>query len=100
MDADDTVVGAPDFGRLAPTYMMRIRDSFTSRTYWRRQLFRDGVRWHYWGVVHEYAHCDDPFIEERPPVSTTSSRVARRPKPRSAEIRATATCCFRGGTQS
>ena len=66
MDADDTVVGAPDFGRLgADVYAMRIRDSFTSCTYWRRQLFRDGVRWHYRGVVHEYAHCDDPFIEER-----------------------------------
>jgi glycosyltransferase involved in cell wall biosynthesis len=66
MDADDTVVGAPDFGRLsADVYAMRIRDNFTCCTYWRRQLFRDGIPWHYRGVVHEYAHCDNPFVEER-----------------------------------
>ena len=66
MDADDTVVGTPDFGGLsADVYAMRIRDSFTYCTYWRRQLFRDGMRWRYEGVVHEYAHCDDPFVEER-----------------------------------
>ena len=34
-------------------------------TYWRTQLFRDGMRWRYEGVVHEYANCDDPFVEER-----------------------------------
>src|SRR6476660_7725431 len=33
--------------------------------YWRRHLFRDGLRWRYEGVVHEYAVCDDPFVEER-----------------------------------
>ncbi|MEX0671195.1 MAG: glycosyltransferase [Pirellulales bacterium] len=41
MDADDTVVGTVDFGRLsADVYAMRI---FDGATYWRRQLFRDGV---------------------------------------------------------
>lgn len=66
MDADDRVAGAPDFRSLsADVYAMRISDSFTTCTYWRRQLFRDGMSWHYRGVVHEYAHCDDPFVEER-----------------------------------
>jgi tetratricopeptide (TPR) repeat protein len=66
MDADDTVVGAPDFSDLdADVYAMRIRDGLTTCTYWRRQLFRDGMRWRYEGVVHEYPHCDDPFVEAR-----------------------------------
>jgi methyltransferase (TIGR00027 family) len=66
MDADDTVVGTPDFtGLSADTYLMRICDSDTFCTYWRRQLFRDGMRWHYVGVIHEYAHCKDPYVEQR-----------------------------------
>jgi glycosyltransferase involved in cell wall biosynthesis len=64
MDADDTVVGTPDFGRLsADVYQLRYRDG--GAMYWRRQLFRDGMRWRYEGVVHEYATCDDPYVEER-----------------------------------
>src|ERR1700756_1269395 len=64
MDADDTVVGTPDFGRLsADVYQLRYRDGGVM--YWRRQGFRDGLRWRYEGVVHEYATCDDPFVEER-----------------------------------
>jgi len=63
IDADDAVVGTPDFGRLsADVYQLRYGEDFT---YWRRQLFRDGLRWRYEGVVHEYAECDDPFVEER-----------------------------------
>ena len=66
MDADDTVVGTPDFtGLSADAYLMRICDSDTFCTYWRRQLFRDGMRWHYVGVIHEYAHCKDPYGEQR-----------------------------------
>jgi glycosyltransferase involved in cell wall biosynthesis len=66
MDADDTIVGTPDFrGLSADVYAMRLCDSFTYCTYWRRLLFRDGMRWRYVGVVHEYPHCDDPFVEER-----------------------------------
>jgi len=63
MDADDTVVGTPDFSALsADVYAMRINDGLV---YWRRQLFRDGVPWRYVGVVHEYADCDLPFVETR-----------------------------------
>ena len=59
------VVGAPDFGGLsADVYNLR-NGQGAGFTYWRRQLFRDGLRWRYEGVVHEYAVCDDPFVEER-----------------------------------
>jgi glycosyltransferase involved in cell wall biosynthesis len=65
MDADDTVVGTPDFGGLsADVYNLRYGQG-AGFMYWRRQLFRDGLRWRYEGVVHEYAVCDDPFVEER-----------------------------------
>ncbi len=63
IDADDVVVGTVDFGRLSTdAYQLRYRDGFT---YWRRQLFRDGMPWHYKGVVHEYSGCERPFDETR-----------------------------------
>jgi tetratricopeptide (TPR) repeat protein len=63
MDADDIVSGTIDFNRLgADVYQLRCNDGFI---YWRRQLFRDGLPWRYEGVVHEYATCDDPYVEKR-----------------------------------
>lgn len=63
MDADDILVGEPQFRDLtADAYLMLIDDGVL---YWRRQLFRDGVRWRYQGVLHELAVCDDPITEER-----------------------------------
>lgn len=63
MDADDLLTGSPDFSGLrADVYSLRYGPG---TTYWRRQLFRDGLRWHYVGVLHEYADCHDPFTEER-----------------------------------
>jgi len=63
IDADDLVVGTPDFGRLgADVYQLRYGGDFT---YWRRQLFRDGLGWRYKGVVHEYADCAGRFTEAR-----------------------------------
>lgn len=63
MDADDTIVGSVDFSRLtADAYSMRFQDS---STYWRRQLFRDGVPWRYEGVLHEAAVCDQPVTDAR-----------------------------------
>ena len=54
IDADDIVVGTPDFTQLsADIYRMRLGDA--SFTYWRPQLFRDGARVRYEGVVHETA---------------------------------------------
>jgi glycosyltransferase involved in cell wall biosynthesis len=66
MDADDIVTGTLDLGRLnADVYATRVRDGETNCIYWRRQLFRDGMPWRYLGVVHEYPHCDDPYVEKR-----------------------------------
>ena len=63
MDADDIVVGTPDFsGLTADVYQMLYGPGVS---YWRRQLFRDGMPWHYVGVLHEYADCDQPFEESR-----------------------------------
>lgn len=54
IDADDIVVGTPDFTQLsADIYRMRLGEP--SFIYWRPQLFRDGVRVRYEGVVHEKA---------------------------------------------
>ncbi len=63
MDADDVLVGKPDFhGLTADAYLMLIDDGVV---YWRRQVFRDGVPWRYQGVLHELAVCDEPFTEAR-----------------------------------
>lgn len=63
MDADDTVQGTVDFSGLhADGYSMRLHDG---TTYWRRQLFRNGVPWRYAGVLHEVAVCDVPCTEAR-----------------------------------
>jgi Glycosyl transferase family 2 len=65
MDADDTVVGTPDFTSLsADIYLLRRRHS-SSTVYWRPELFRDGVRARWVGVTHEYATCDDPHVAVR-----------------------------------
>jgi len=65
VDADDRVLGKPDFSRLsADVYRLHYEKS-KGLTYWRRQLFRDGLGWRYEGVVHEYAVCDGPVVEQR-----------------------------------
>ena len=65
IDADDAVIGTPDFsGLTADVYAMRFGDG-PGMTYWRWQLFRDEVPWRYNGLVHEYAECDRPFTEAR-----------------------------------
>jgi glycosyltransferase involved in cell wall biosynthesis len=62
IDADDLVVGTPDFGRLsADVYQLRYGALLS---YWSRQLFRDGMAWHYKGQVHEYPDCAGPFDEQ------------------------------------
>lgn len=58
MDADDLLVGEPDFDALdADAYMMRIGTGFT---YWRTQVFKLERPWEYRGVLHEYAVCTEP----------------------------------------
>ena len=52
IDADDILVGTPDFTQLsADLYMLRRRIGTT--ICWRTQLFRDGLRWRWEGVIHE-----------------------------------------------
>jgi glycosyltransferase involved in cell wall biosynthesis len=64
IDADDTVSGTLDFTRLdADYYELRHRSSYG--TFWRPQVFRDGLRVRYAGVVHEYVESDDPIVATR-----------------------------------
>ncbi|ABM12100.1 glycosyltransferase [Mycolicibacterium vanbaalenii] len=63
MDADDLLVGTPEFsGLTADVYQLHYGPDVS---YWRRQLFRDGLPWRYVGVLHEYAECGGPCTEER-----------------------------------
>lgn len=63
VDADDLVSGDLDLtGLVADSYLLRYGPGFR---YWRKQLFRDGLRWRYEGVVHEYPACDDVVSEAR-----------------------------------
>ena len=66
MDADDTIVGTPDFTRLhADIYWMRCTDD-VGFTFWMPLVFRDGVTVRYQGVTHERATWDcDPCLEAR-----------------------------------
>jgi GR25 family glycosyltransferase involved in LPS biosynthesis/glycosyltransferase involved in cell wall biosynthesis len=63
VDADDLIIGDLDLGNLrADSYLLRYGDDFR---YWRKQIFRDGLRWRYVGAVHEHPICLDPATEER-----------------------------------
>lgn len=60
MDADDVLIGTPDFSRLdADAYQMR---HVAGVTYWRPRLFRNGLQVHYVGVTHEYPRWDGPAV--------------------------------------
>jgi glycosyltransferase involved in cell wall biosynthesis len=64
MDADDTIVGTPDFSRLdADIYALRYFGD--NDVFWRTMLVRDGapVRWQ--GVVHEVIMWDYPCASVR-----------------------------------
>jgi hypothetical protein len=62
IDADDVVVGTPDFTQLsADIYLLR-RKHTSSTIFWRAELFRDGVGVRWVGATHEYATCDDPTV--------------------------------------
>ncbi|WP_172831498.1 class I SAM-dependent methyltransferase [Mycobacterium asiaticum] len=67
IDADDTVVGSLELSELTAD-IYSLRHAGNEDTYWRPQIFRDGVRVHYEGVVHEhaawdYASCVDERVE-------------------------------------
>ncbi|MEI7715820.1 MAG: glycosyltransferase [Mycobacterium sp.] len=64
MDADDMLVGTPDFtGLTADVYTLRLKAP--NLLFWRPLLFRDGLRLRYEGVVHEYLASDTPCAIER-----------------------------------
>lgn len=63
MDADDLLVGTPNFSNLTADVYQLLYGPGVS--YWRRQLFRNGLPWRYVGVLHEYADCEVPCVEER-----------------------------------
>ena len=69
LDADDTIVGTPDFTRLsADIYLMRIKgavEGVVPHIIWNPQLFRDGLPVRYEGAVHEQIACDAPHVAER-----------------------------------
>ncbi len=64
LDADDAIVGTPDFSRLTAD-MYSLRYFGDNDIWWRLLLFRDGARVRWQGVMHEYAVCDDPCVVER-----------------------------------
>ena len=67
IDADDLVVGTPDFSRLGgDCYDLRYGPE-NGFTYWRTQLLRDGLPWRFRGVVHEVVTCDRPRHPQRLP---------------------------------
>jgi glycosyltransferase involved in cell wall biosynthesis len=64
MDADDTIVGTPDFTQLsADVYLMRMKEG--TSLYWCPLLFRDGLRARWVGVTHEHATWDGPCVVAR-----------------------------------
>jgi glycosyltransferase involved in cell wall biosynthesis len=64
IDADDTIVGTPDFTGLdADIYEIRIRQEAVRG--WRPQMFRDGLPVRYVGVVHEFVECDEDHVTSR-----------------------------------
>lgn len=64
IDADDVVIGTPDFTQQgADAYMLRYR--YDDSVLWRPQLFRDGLQWRYEGAVHENPVGDPAYVSER-----------------------------------
>ena len=73
MDADDIVVGTPDFTRLsADIYLHALISDRRRHVYWRPQLFRDGLRVRYVGVIHETPRGTTPTSRCASRASTTS----------------------------
>lgn len=61
MDADDPIVGTPDFSNLtADIYALRL--VHCGGILWQSLLFRDGINVRYKGVVHEYASWEQPYV--------------------------------------
>lgn len=64
IDADELLVGAPDFSRLdADIFWLRYGDQ--ACIFWLAQLFRDGVPARWVGSTHECVQWDAPRVEAR-----------------------------------
>ena len=73
IDADDMVVGTPEFADVtADVYSLRYGADFS---HWRRQLFQDGMPWRYEGAVHEHPACDGDSSRLTPVRSMFGVRV-------------------------
>ena len=84
IDADDILVGTPDFTRLsADIYMLR----YTSSTHhlWRPQLFRDGLRVRWWVSPTSAPRGTTPTSRHASRASTTSKIVNSVPATRSGQ---------------
>lgn len=68
IDADDRVLGNFKYPNnknlLADAYSIKCaRDTCV---WWRNQIFKTGIDWHYQGVLHEFAHCNkSPLRQEK-----------------------------------
>ncbi|MBY0262135.1 MAG: glycosyltransferase [Phycisphaerales bacterium] len=63
MDADDVLVGRPNFrGLTKDAYELAVG---ADTRYYRLQLFKNELPWKYVGVLHEYPDCDYPFSRGR-----------------------------------
>jgi tetratricopeptide (TPR) repeat protein len=66
IDADDTIVGAPDFTQLAGDVVWLRYIDANAYTLWRPQVFRDGLDVHYERAIHEHAVWDyDSCVDTR-----------------------------------
>lgn len=65
IDADDLVMGEPDFSDLTEDAYELLFGEKSGFMYWRAQLFKDGLPWSYRGVVHEHIDCAQPFQRKR-----------------------------------
>lgn len=78
IDADDVIHGDLQFHNLqADCYELRYGGDLS---YWRPQVFRDGLPWRYEGVLHEFPTCDEPYVTARldGAYSITSGRTGAR----------------------
>ena len=64
IDADDILVGTPDFTELsADLYWLRYRGG--TEIYWTPQILRDGKGFRYVGVIHEAVASNGPYTDAR-----------------------------------
>jgi len=72
-----------------------VRYGGSDDVYWRPQVFRDGLRVRYEGVVHEFATWDYPYTDVDSRATTASNLVALvRATWIRRSMRVTPTCCW------